>query len=125
VNGRDGTLDAGLARFVDHHVRSLVSWEILVFFDAHRGAVLDEPGLAKRLGRRASDVSADVDALCRTGVLQCGGGLIRFTGDAEVAGLVGRFAAACQDPAARKEILGRILPRLDAAARLQAQSAAG
>ena len=124
MNGREGTLDAGLADFVDLHVRSLVSWEILVFFDGHRGAVLDEPALAKRLGRRVGDITADVDALCRSGALECGGGLIRFGSDPAVGDDVARFAAACARSASRKAILGRLLPRLDAAARLSSEAKA-
>jgi hypothetical protein len=123
LSGHDGTLDAALARFVDAHVRSLVSWEILVFFDSHRGAVLDESALAKRLGRRPADITADVDALCRGKVLECGGGLIRFGPDPETGHEVGRFAAAGATTSMRRQILGRILPRIDAAVRLQAEGA--
>ena len=124
MSGRDETVDSALARFVDLHVRSLVSWEILVFFDRYRSAMLDESALAGRLGRRPSDITADVDALCRSGALECGGGLIRFGSDPETGREVTRFTAACADPILRRAILGRVLPRIDAASRLQSEAPA-
>jgi hypothetical protein len=123
MKGGDGRVDPELTRFVDLHVRSLVAWEILAFFSLHRTAVLDEPALARRLGRRPSDITADVDALCRSGVLECGGGLIRFGSDTETADLVSRFTAACADPVLRRAVLARVLPRLDAVSRLQPEVA--
>ena len=111
-------------RFVDLHVRSLVSWDILIFFNGHRGAVLDVPALAERLGRRVSDVTGDVDALCRSGILECSGGLVRLGRDSEAGNEVARFAAACSGASSRRAILGRVLPRLDAAARLRSEAVA-
>lgn len=124
MSGRNETVDGALARFVDHHVQSLVSWEILVFFDRHRTAVLDEAALAERLGRRPSDITGDVDALCRSGALECCAGLISFGSDPDTGREVTRFAAACADPALRRALLGRVLPRIDAASRLQSEASA-
>ena len=124
MDGGLGRVDPELTRFVDLHVRSLIAWEILAFFSLHRSAVLDETALAKRLGRRQSDIAADVAALCRSGVLECGGGLIRFGSDRETGDGVSSFTAACADPRLRRAVLARVLPRLDAVARREPEAAA-
>ena len=116
--GADGEMvDRELESFVDRNVPTLVAWEILLFFDAHRDAVLDRSGLARRLGRRDADIDADIDALCRTGVLECSGGLVRFAGDPATATGLDRFVEAVGDPRARKVIIGRVMAHLDEAAR--------
>ena len=113
----------GLERFIDLNVRTLVSWEILVFFDRHRDTVLDQATLAERLGRRLVDITPDVEALCDAGVLQRDGELVRLGSDPEVDRQVTLFAAACADPASRAAILGRVLSHVDAASGLQSEDA--
>jgi hypothetical protein len=113
VYGSGGLLEPGLSRFVDDHVRSLVGWEVLLFFHKHPEAVLDVPALAKRLGRREDDIAEDVDSLCRSDILSCKGGLVRFAAGCDVARDLDRFADACSDRAMRMALVAQVLERID------------
>ena len=115
--GSGGLLEPGLSRFVDAHVRSLVGWEILLFFHKHPDAVLDVPSLASRLGRRQDDIAEDVDSLCRSDILSCKGGLVRFAAAGDTGRDVERFAAACSDRAMRMALVAQVLERIDASFR--------
>jgi hypothetical protein len=114
VNGSGGLLEPGLSRFVDTHVRSLVGWEILLFFHKHPEAVLDVPALASRLGRRPDDIAEDVESLCRSDILSCKGGLVRFAAAGDTGRDVDRFADACSDRAMRMALVAQVLERIDA-----------
>ena len=113
MNGSGGLLDASLSRFVDAHVRSLIGWEITLFFHKRPEAVLDVPALARRLGRREDDIAEDVDSLCRSEILSCHGGLVRFAAGGDVGRDVERFADACSDRAMRMALVAQVLERID------------
>jgi hypothetical protein len=114
MNGSGGLLEPSLSRFVDRHVRSLIGWEILLFFHKHPEAVMDVPALAGRLGRRQDDIADDVDSLCRSDILSCKGGLVRFSAAGDTGRDVDRFAAACSDRAARMALVAQVLEKIDA-----------
>lgn len=113
VNSSGGLIDPGLARFVDLHVRTLLSWEILLFFQKHPTAVLDAPALAARLGRRPEDLAEDLEQLCHAGILSCAGGLVRYQASGELARSVDRFAYACSDRAMRMALVAQVLEKID------------
>jgi hypothetical protein len=106
-------VDPALARFVDSHVQSLMAWEILLFFQRHPDAVLDEPSLARRLGRRPEDIADDVEFLCRSDILSCAGGRIGYGPDTSLARSVDRFADACTDRSMRLALVAQVLERID------------
>jgi hypothetical protein len=113
VNGSGGLVDPSLARFVDHHVRSLMAWEIILFFQRHPEAVMDEASLAGRLGRRPDDIADDVELLCRSEILSCAGGLIRYAPVEALSHSVDRFADACTDRSVRMALVAQVLERID------------
>jgi hypothetical protein len=108
----EGVLGPTVTQFVELHVRSLLAWDILVFFHRNPQAVLDSAGLASRLGRRVEEVEPEIDSLCGGGVLQCAGGLIRYQPSPEVEAQVGDFVDACQDRGRRLALIALVLHRI-------------
>lgn len=108
----EGVLGPRVIDFVGHYVRSLLAWDILVFFDRNPEAVLDVEGLANRLGRRPEEVGPEVDALCQARILQCAGGLIRYKPTDEMRESVGEFVLACQDRSRRLALIALVLQRI-------------
>jgi hypothetical protein len=107
-----GVLGPSVTKFVEEHVRSLLSWDILVFFDRNPDAVLDETGLAGRLGRRPEELGPEVESLCDARILQCAGGLIRYKPTPELREQVGEFVEACQDRGRRLALIALVLQRI-------------
>lgn len=99
--------------FVDQHVRSLLTWDILVFFHRNPDAVLDIEGLASRLGRRTEELEPEVDALCDGKVLARAGGLIRYKPTAEMRETVARFVESCQDRGRRLALIALVLHKIN------------
>lgn len=113
VNELEDVLGLPITRFVDRHVRSLLTWDILVFFHRNPDAVLDLDGLAGRLGRRTADLLSEVDDLCRDRILQCAGGLVRYRPDPEVRGMVDEFVTASQERRRRLALIALVLKKLN------------
>jgi hypothetical protein len=99
--------------FVEQHVRSLLTWDILVFFHRNPDAVLDLEGLANRLGRRVDELRPEVEALCADRILQCAGGLIRYKPTTELRETVGKFVDACQDRGRRLALIALVLHKIN------------
>jgi hypothetical protein len=112
VDEFEGVLSPLVARFVERHVRSLLTWDILVFFHRNPDAVLDLEGLAARLGRPADDIRPEIDGLCHDKVLQLAGGLIRFRPDADLRAEIAAFVQACQDRGQRLALIALVLHRI-------------
>lgn len=109
----EGVLGTSIIRFVERHVRSLLTWDILVFFHRNPDAVLDVAGLASRLGRRVEEVEPEVDALCSDRILQCAGGLIRYRPNAETRDTISAFVDACQDRGRRLALIALVLHKIN------------
>jgi hypothetical protein len=86
----EGVLGPTVTQFVECHVRSLLAWDILVFFHRNPDAVLDCAGLASRLGRRAEEVKPTP----------------------ELRAQVGDFVDACQDRGRRLALIALVLHRI-------------
>jgi hypothetical protein len=108
----EGVLGPSVTQFVERHVRSLLAWDILVFFHRNPDAVLDASGLASRLGRRVEEVEPEVDSLCDGRILACAGGLIRYQPTDEMREQVGGFVEACQDRGRRLALIALVLHRI-------------
>jgi hypothetical protein len=115
----EGVLGPSVTQFVEHHVRSLLAWDIIVFFHRNPDAVLDAAGLASRLGRREEELVPEIEMLEAARILQCAGGLIRYRPAAEVHGQVGAFVDACQDRGRRLALIALVLHRIGRAAEEQ------
>ena len=115
----DGVLGPDITRFVQRHVRSLLTWDILVFFERNDTAVIDVEGLASRLGRRVDDIKPEIEPLCEGNILDCSGGLIRYKPSADMQRDVTEFVSACQDKSRRLALIALVLhsisPQADAA----------
>lgn len=109
----EGVLGPSIMRFVEQHVRSLLTWDILVFFHRNPDAVLDLEGLASRLGRRVDELKPEVDALCQDKILQCAGGLIRYRPSAETRETVAKFVEACQERGRRLALIALVLHKIN------------
>ena len=108
----EGVLGPTVTQFVERYVRSLLAWDILVFFHRNPDAVLDAAGLASRLGRRIEEVEPEIDALCDARIVQCAGGLIRYRPTPELRGNAAEFVAACQDRGRRLALIALVLHRI-------------
>ncbi|HEY3317033.1 MAG TPA: hypothetical protein VGK50_01235 [Coriobacteriia bacterium] len=109
----EGVLGPSIMKFVEQHVRSLLTWDILVFFHRNPDAVLDLEGLASRLGRRVDELRPEVDALCQDKILQCAGGLIRYRTSAETRETVAKFVEACQERGRRLALIALVLHKIN------------
>ena len=109
----EGVLGTSIIRFVERHVRSLLTWDILVFFHRNPDAVLDVAGLASRLGRRVEEVDPEVEALCADRILQSAGGLIRYRPNAETRETIASFVEACQDRGRRLALIALVLHKIN------------
>lgn len=107
-----GVLGPNVIEFVESHVRSLLAWDILVFFHRNPEAVLDVEGLASRLGRHPEDIEPEVDALCNGQILQRAGGLIRYRPTPMMRARVADFVEACQDRGRRLALIALVLHRI-------------
>ena len=109
----EGVLGPSVMRFVEHHVSSLLTWDILVFFHRNPDAVLDVEGLASRLGRRSEELQPEVDALCDARILQCAGGLIRYKPEPEMRETIATFCEACQERGRRLALIALVLHKIN------------
>jgi hypothetical protein len=105
----EGVLGPDVTSFVQHHVRSLLTWDILVFFDRNPDAAMDAEGLASRLGRRVEEIQSELGPLCEERVLTCSGGLIRYQPSAEMRHSVSEFVTSCQDKGRRLALIALVL----------------
>lgn len=115
----EGVLGPEVTLFVERHVRSLLAWDILVFFHRNPDAVLDAAGLASRLGRRVEEVEPEIESLCDGRILQRAGGLVRYRPTPEVREQVGDFVEACQDRGRRLALIALVLHRISRASELE------
>ncbi|MDO8880373.1 MAG: hypothetical protein Q7W44_06195 [Coriobacteriia bacterium] len=109
----EGVLGPAVMEFVDDHVRSLLTWDILVFFHRNAEAVLDLEGLASRLGRRTEELGPEIDALCEGHILAKAGGLIRYKPTPEMRETVARFVDSCQDRGRRLALIALVLHKIN------------
>jgi hypothetical protein len=109
----EGVLGPSIMKFVDQHVRSLLTWDILVFFHRNPDAVLDLEGLSSRLGRRVDELQPEIDELCKDHILQCAGGLVRYKPAPEMRETVGKFVDACQERGRRLALIALVLHKIN------------
>jgi hypothetical protein len=109
----EGVLGPSIMKFVEQYVRSLLTWDVLVFFHRNPDAVLDLEGLASRLGRRVEELQPEVDELCKDKILQCAGGLIRYRPSPELRETVGKFVEACQERGRRLALIALVLHKIN------------
>jgi len=105
-------LGSSVVKFVEHHARSLLTWDILVFFYRNPDAVLDINALASRLGRKVEELEPEVRMLCDDKILQSAGGLLRYRPSAEKRELVAAFVEACQDRSRRLALIALVLQKI-------------
>jgi hypothetical protein len=117
VNELEGVLGPSVTSFVEDHVGSLLTWDILVFFHRNQEAVLDLEGLSRRLGRRSEELEPEVDKLVDDAILTRAGGLIRFAPTPELRDAVDKFAEACKERRRRLALIAIVLHRIGPAGR--------
>jgi hypothetical protein len=112
----EGVLGPSVTQFVERHVRSLLAWDIIVFFHRNPEAVLDAEGLAARLGRREEELEPELEMLTAARILHIAGGLIRYRPAPDMHSQVGAFVDACQDRGRRLALIALVLHRIGKAA---------
>jgi hypothetical protein len=105
----EGVLGPSVTQFVETHVRSLLAWDVLVYFHRNPETALDAAALADRLGRRVEEVQQEIDSLCKGHILDCEDGLISFKPTAELRKQVASFVEACQDRGRRLALIALVL----------------
>ncbi len=108
----EGVLGPTVTQFVERHVRSLLAWDIIVFFHRNPEVALDSAGLASRLGRRVEEVEPEIESLCEGRILQRSSDLIRYKPSNEVRAQVSDFVDACQDRGRRLALIALVLHRI-------------
>ncbi len=109
----EGVLGPAVMEFVDRHVRSLLTWDILVFYHRNPDAVLDLDGLASRLGRRPEELDPEIDALCDGRILSRAGGLVRYRPNEATRQTVTQFVDSCQDRGRRLALIALVLHKVN------------
>ena len=109
----EGVLGPAVMKFVDNYVRSLLTWDLLVFFHRNPEAGLDLEGLASRLGRRVDELQPEIDELCKDRILQCAGGLIRYRPTPEMRETISKFVYACQERGCRLALIALVLHKIN------------
>lgn len=109
----EGVLGPSVMRFVDRYVRSLLTWDILVFYHRNPDAVLDLEGLASRLGRRVEELEPEVEALSAAKILQCAGGLVKYRPSADMRETITQFVEACQERGRRLALIALVLHKIN------------
>ena len=109
----EGVLGPGVMGFVEDHVRSLLTWDILVFFHRNDAEKLDLDSLARRLGRRTEEIKPEVDALCDDGILASEEGCVCYSPDDEMRETIGRFVEACQERRRRLALIALVLHKVN------------
>jgi hypothetical protein len=108
----EGVLGPSVTQFVERHVRSLLAWDIIVFFHRNPEAVLDPQGLAARLGRREEELEPELELLTSARILQVAGGLIRYRPASDMHSAITAFVDACQDRGRRLALIALVLHRI-------------
>lgn len=107
--------DEALNDFVDSHVDSFVTWDLLLFFHFNPDVADTAEGLAGRLGRPASEVALALERFCGDGwVLRCEGGggqSYRLALSDEMKQNLARFARAQEDRELRLGLIRSILQK--------------
>lgn len=114
MNELEDVLGSATAHFVDRYVRSLLTWDVLVFYNRNGDALLDLDGLASRLGRPVDEVGPEVEELCRDEILQFSDGLVRYLPDPAIRDMVDGFAMACRQRDRRLALIALVLRKVDA-----------
>jgi hypothetical protein len=99
-------------QFVEDHVRSLLTWDILVYFHKNPEQIIDHDDLALRLGRRPDELGPEIRALCEGGILQCEGGAIGYEPDPRTRDTIGDFVDTCQDRGRRLALIALVLHKI-------------
>ena len=115
----EGVLGPAVVNFVNRHVRSLLTWDVLAFFNRNPDAVLDLDGLSARLGRRPEELKPELESLVDSGILDDPGGLIRYQPAAETRKAVARFVDTCEDRSRRLAVIALVLRKIGSQARTQ------
>ena len=109
----EGVLGPSIMSFVERHVRSLLTWDVLVFFHRNQDAALDLQGLSRRLGRHMDELGPEIEALCEDGILTNSGGLIRYQPSTETRDTIGQFVEACQERRRRLALIALVLHKVN------------
>ena len=113
LNELEDVLGLPITRFVDQHVRSLLTWDVLVFFHRTPDAFLDLEALASRLGRRVEELQPEIEELCREGILESSAGLVRYHPDDQLRETIESFVAACQERGRRLALIALVLHKIN------------
>jgi len=105
--------DEALNDFVDSHIDSFVTWDLLLFFHFNPEISDTAEGLAGRLGRPASEVALALERFCGRGLVQkCDGGQsYRLNVNEELRQNIARFAHAQEDRELRLGLIRSILQK--------------
>lgn len=109
----EGVLGLSVVEFVGRYVRSLLTWDILVFFHRNPDAVLDLEGLATRLGRRKEDLEPEIEMLDQGGILKVTGGLIHYRPSPAMRETISEFVNSCQDRGKRLALIAIVLRKIN------------
>jgi hypothetical protein len=111
VHDLEGALEPPVIRFVEQHVGSLLSWDIIVYFHRNPEEALDGQALAQRLGRRFEEVEPEAASMFGC-ILDCSGGVIRYSPRDDVRADVDAFVEACQDRDRRLALIALVLNQI-------------
>jgi hypothetical protein len=105
----EGQLQPSVISFVERHVSSLLTWDVLSYFHSNSKAAVEVAELASLLGRRVEELEPEIRALCDSDILHDDGGFIRYRPSDELAEDVAAFAGSCRDGSQRLALIALVL----------------
>ncbi len=105
----EGILEPQVTEFVENHVRSLLAWDILMFFRRNPEAALESDELAGRLGRRTEEIDSEIGHLCSATVLRRHENAVLFNPAGAQRKAIDSFFEACQDRRRRLALISLVL----------------
>jgi hypothetical protein len=112
VQNFEGVLRDSVIDFVDNHVRSLLAWDIVMYFHRNPDTVLSAEDLAAELGRSADEVGPEVELMCDQGLVRCDAAGICYEPSPALEARVAEFVEACQDRGQRLALIAMVLQRI-------------
>lgn len=106
-------LNEELDAFVDNHINNFVKWDLVVFFHQNPDLADTPEAIAGRLGRREADVTAALDDLVESNILERQmtdrARMYRYLPGGPEQALVSEFVTALDSREQRLQILTKLL----------------
>jgi hypothetical protein len=107
----DGFVEPTVLQFVERHVTSLLTWDVIMYFANNPDTVVDHSTLSFDLRRRPNEIRPVIDELCESHILAHNGDGVHYAPDPMLSDQISKFADASKDRDQRLAIVTFVLQR--------------